>query len=275
MRAGLRALARVLFPGPGEAGPDPYAQFERWAAEETRRGFHSTFFAVARPARAHEYDPLYALGDSIPFYDKPCTVGEMLQRLGRQGFEIGLHGSYESWRDTGALDAQKSAIAAAAGAEVRSTRQHFLRLDLDQTWEAQEKAGLETDATLGYNEAVGFRAGIAAPFHPWDATRSAGRGLLEVPLTLMDGALFRGLGLSPDAARQRTLQHLDAVEKAGGMAGLLWHPNVAAETLYPGWWRCFVAALDRLAGRGAWVASVGEIAAWWRERSARLMTRGA
>jgi len=177
---------------------------------------------------------------------------------------------------SGAIGRTLSASArVAVGAEVRSTRQHFLRLDLDQTWDAQEKAGLETDATLGYNEAVGFRAGIAAPFHPWDAKRGAGRGLLEVPLTLMDGALFRGLNLAPDAARKVTLAHLDAVEKVGGMAGLLWHPNVAAEALYPGWWKCFTVALERLAARGAWATSVGEIAAWWRERSARLMVGGA
>ena len=274
VRGGLTALARSLAP----AATDPYAQFERWAAEESRRGFRSTFFAFARPRRAHEYDALYTLGDRVSFEGKRPRVGSMFRALAGEGFEIGMHGSYESWRDETALTAQRAALAAATGQKVPATRQHFLRFDLAATWDAQEAAGFETDATLGYNEAIGFRAGIGAPFHPWDPARDnggdqprgGGRDLLEVPLTLMDGALFRAMGLSPQEAVVRTIAHLSAVESAGGMAGLLWHPNAAAESLFPGWWPCFVAALDHLAARGAWVTSVGEIATWWRERSLRL-----
>ncbi|MEO5616398.1 MAG: polysaccharide deacetylase family protein [Candidatus Eisenbacteria bacterium] len=273
-RGGLSALARSV---PG-GGRDPYAQFERWVGEESRRGFRSTFFVFARPRRAHEYDALYGLGDRVPFEGRRPRVGTMFCALAGEGFEIGLHGSYESWRDPLALAAQRAALARATGQEVLATRQHFLRLDPAETWGAQEQAGFTTDATLGYNEAIGFRAGIAAPFHPWDPGRDLGTGpvpgggrdLLEVPLTLMDGALFRAMALSPEEAVARTIAHLEAVEAAGGMAGLLWHPNAAAGSLFPGWWDCFIAALDHLAARGAWVTSVGEIAAWWRERARRL-----
>ncbi len=269
VRGGLTALARALVPG----GRDPYAQFERWAEEESRRGFRSTFFVFARPQRAHEFDATYVLSDRVPFEGRRPRVGTMFRALAGAGFEVGLHGSYESWRDPEALAGQREALAAATGQTVVSTRQHFLRLDVGATWAAQRSAGFTTDATLGYNEAVGFRAGIAAPFKPWIAGAGAGAGgadLLEVPLTLMDGALFRGMGLDRDAAIARTLAHLEAVEAAEGMAGLLWHPNAAAEPHFPGWWDCFVAALDHLATRGAWVTSVGEIAAWWREREERL-----
>ena len=238
--------------------------------EETRREFRSTFYVVARPRRAHEYDPLYALDDPVAFEGSHPTVGAMFRTIGERGFEIGLHGSYQSWRDPQRLAEERGALATATGREVAGIRQHFLRFDLDRTWDAQERAGFSSDATLGYNEAVGFRAGIAAPFHPWDAARTRGRDLLELPLTLMDGALFRGLGLAPEVAMRRTIAHLESVERAGGMAGLLWHPNVAAEALFPGWWACFVTALDHLAARGAWVTSAGEIAAWWRERDRRL-----
>jgi len=279
VRGGLSALARSL-----PAGRDPYAQFERWADEESRRGFRSTFFVFARPRGAHENDALYTLGDRVPFEGRRPKVGTMFRTLAGAGFEVGLHGSYESWRDPEMLAAQRTALARATGQEVRSTRQHFLRFDVANTWAAQERAGFTADATLGYNEGVGFRAGIAAPFHPWDPARGApgaagsgdgmphggGRELLEVPLTLMDGALFRAMGLGREEAMARTLSHLEAIEAAGGMAGLLWHPNAAAESLFPGWWDCFIAALDHLAARGAWVTSVGEMADWWREREKQL-----
>jgi hypothetical protein len=265
-RGGLAAAARALHMG----GPDPYAQFERWAAEESKRGFASTFYVFSRPKRAHAYDALYALDDRLPFENERPTVAAMFRTLAGRGFEIGLHGSYRSWRDETALGGERAALARATGCAVTGIRQHFLRIDVAKTWDAQERSGFETDATLGYNEAPGFRAGIAAPFHPWNPREDCGRFLLEVPLTLMDGALFRGLALDAASAKQRTLAHLEAVEQVGGMAGLLWHPNAAAEALFPGWWDCFVAALDHLAARGAWVTSVSEIAEWWREREKRL-----
>jgi peptidoglycan/xylan/chitin deacetylase (PgdA/CDA1 family) len=268
-RGGLGALNRAIWSRLGP-GIDPYSCFERWCEEETRRGFRSTYFVFARPHLAHEYDALYALEDRVAFEGGFPRVEEMFRALADRGFEIGLHGSYESWTDDRALERQRARLIDSMRRDVRSTRQHFLRLDVQRTWDAQEHAGFATDATLGYNEAVGFRAGIAAPFHPWDALRQRGRALLETPLTLMDGALFRGLALSEADAVATTLAHLEAVERCGGMAGLLWHPNAAAERLFPGWWKCFLAAADHLVARGAWVTSVGEIAEWWFERNRRL-----
>lgn len=268
-RGGLTALGRAL----GArlwSGSDPYSCFERWRDEEILRGFRSTFFVFARPHTAHEYDALYSLEDRVHFDGGFPRVEEMFRSLAEKSFEIGLHGSYESWTSEFMLERQRAKLIEAIRVPVRSTRQHFLRLDLQRTWDAQEHAGFGVDATLGYNEAVGFRAGIAAPFHPWDDARKRGRAFLEVPLTLMDGALFRGLALSEADARATTLAHLEAVERCGGLAGLLWHPNAAAEKLFPGWWRCFIAAADHCAARGAWVTSVGEIAEWWRDRSRRL-----
>jgi len=64
------------------------------------------------------------------------------------------------------------------------------------------------------------------------------------------------------------------VEEAGGLAGLLWHPNAVAQSVHTGWWLAWVATLDWLAECEAWVTSAGEIAAWWRERD-RLQRGGA
>ena len=268
-RGGLTALGQAL----GArlwSGSDPYSCFEDWRDAELSRGFRSTFFVFARPHAAHEYDALYSLEDRVNYDGGFPRVEEMFRSLAARGFEIGLHGSYESWTSEFMLERQRAKLTERLGAPVRSTRQHFLRLDLQRTWDAQEHAGFTTDATLGYNEAVGFRAGIAAPFHPWDDARNRGRALLELPLTLMDGALFRGLALSEAEARATTLAHLETVERSCGLAGLLWHPNVVSDRMYPGWWRCFLAAADHCVARGAWVTSVGEIAEWWSDRSRRL-----
>jgi hypothetical protein len=82
----------------------------------------------------------------------------------------------------------------------------------------------------------------------------------------MDGTLFRTFGMTGEAAGELVRKHLDAVESEGGLAVLLWHPNSADRTHYPGWWEAWEAALDRLAERGAWVTNGRAIAEHWRKR---------
>ncbi len=267
VRGGLTAVARAL----GRGGRrDPYDQFDRWVLEEERHGFRSSFYFVPPdPSRSHEYDPTYAWGDPVTFEGRRVTVRAMMRRMAERGFDVGLHGSYLSHRDGDELARQKRSVEACSGRAVAGTRQHFLRFDVRETWTAQERAGFGYDSTLGYNEEVGFRAGIAAPFRPWDPERRAARSLIEVPLSVMDGALFRSLGLDASGAISRVRSHLERVEEVGGLAVLLWHPNAAAEALHPGWWPCYVATLEWLAARGAWVTSAAGIADWWAAREVR------
>jgi peptidoglycan/xylan/chitin deacetylase (PgdA/CDA1 family) len=268
-RAGLATAARTLRRGLKRG--DPYWNFDRWAAEEGRHGFRSTFFfCPPDPRLRHEYDPTYRTEDTLEFEGARIRLARMLEILAERGWEVGLHGSYESHQDAEELGRQKAQIERAAGCTIAGIRQHFLRFDVRATWAAQREAGFAYDCTLGYNEAIGFRAGIAAPFHPWDVERHAPHALLELPLTIMDGTLFRTLGLDGAKAARATREHLEEVEKVGGLAVLLWHPNAADEEHFPGWWSSYRETLEHLAGREAWVTTAGEIARWWREREARM-----
>ncbi len=265
LRAGLTQAARGAL-GLGHA--DPYWNFERWLASEETRGFRSSFyFCAPRLDARHEYDARYRFGDRVDFEGRRGTVTTLMARLAERGCDVGLHGSYLSHTSGDELARQRAQVEAASGRAAVGTRQHYLRFDIARTWRAQEEAGFEYDSTLGYNEAIGFRAGIAAPFAPWDAAAGRPHRLLELPLTLMDGALFRTLGLDGGGAAARVREHLDVVERAGGLAVLLWHPNGAHERAFPGWWQAWEAALDALAGRGAWVTDGATIARWWRERA--------
>jgi hypothetical protein len=267
-RGGLTAVGRSLA---NLGRPDPYASFDRWVAAEAQHGFRSTFFFHPfHPSQRHEFDPLYGPRDPVPFGGRRGTVVDLMRGLREQGWEVGLHGSYLSHRDAAELARQRDQIASASGAPVPGIRQHFLRFAIDDTWRAQEQAGFEYDATCGYNEAVGFRAGLAVPWRPWDAGREQTRRLLELPLAVMDGALFRSLHLPLPQAITTVRDHLDEVRAVGGLSVLLWHPNAADERRFPGWWPAYTAALEHIAAGGAWVATCEEIARWWREREAKL-----
>jgi len=256
----------------GAATDDPYWRFEQWTAEEERHGFRSTFFVFPpRPAHPHQFDPNYRLEDTIRFEGRMQPFADVLRALGGRGFEVGLHASYRSYQSAEQLASEKAQIERATDLAVTGIRQHFLRFDRNVTWGAQAQAGFAYDSTLGYNEAVGFRAGIAAPFRPWDPARRAASTLLELPLSVMDGTLFRTLVLDGPQAARRTLDQLDMVEKVSGLAVLLWHPNGADEKQFPGWWASYRDVLADLARRSVWVATGREIDAWWREREKKIL----
>jgi peptidoglycan/xylan/chitin deacetylase (PgdA/CDA1 family) len=263
-RAGLTQAARGL----ALRGPDPYWNFERWVQAEEARGFSSSYyFCAPSPRMRHEYDARYRFGDRVDAFGRRGTVSTLMRQLAERGFDVGLHGSYLSHVDGDDLARQRAEIEAASGRPATGTRQHFLRFDALRTWQAQEAAGFDYDSTLGYNEAIGFRAGIAAPFHPWNAAARAPHDLLELPLTVMDGTLFRTLDLDGRAAAELVRAHLETVEATGGLAVLLWHPNGAAARRFPGWWEAWEAALTHLQLRSAWVTDGARIARWWRQRT--------
>ena len=270
MRKGAMQLVRSL--RAGGTGDDPYWRFDQWAAEEEKHGFRSTFFLFPpRPSHAHEFDPTYRLEDPMRFEGQLQPFSSALRRLAERGFEIGLHASYRSYLSGKALAAEKAQIETAIGRSITGIRQHFLRFETPETWRAQEMAHFSYDSTLGYNEALGFRAGIAAPYRPWDHELDEAMDLMELPLTVMDGTLFRTLLLNGPQAARRTVEQLQIVEDVGGLAVLLWHPNGAAEEHFPGWWSSYREVLDYLSGRSAWVATAGEIDQWWREREKKVL----
>jgi peptidoglycan/xylan/chitin deacetylase (PgdA/CDA1 family) len=272
LRKGVMQLIRSYW-GP-KTGDDPYWRFDQWAAEEDKHGFRSTFFVFPpKPAAPHQFDPLYRLEDPMRFEGEMQPFSSALRKLAERGFEIGLHASYCSHLSAERLHEEKGQIESAIGRPIAGIRQHFLRFEMPETWRAQQEAGFAYDSTLGYNEALGFRAGIAAPYRPWDPHLDQAMDLLELPLTVMDGTLFRTLLLNGEQAARRTVEQLEIVENAGGLAVLLWHPNGAAEEYFPGWWPSYKEVLDYLSGRSVWVATAGEIDAWWREREKKILLR--
>jgi peptidoglycan/xylan/chitin deacetylase (PgdA/CDA1 family) len=240
--------------------PDPYWNFEAVMDLEARAGFRSTFFFVAEAESARR-DPPYEV-------DSPRIRG-LLGRLRAGGWEIGVHGSFDSYLDADVLAAHRGKLERLAGGMVRGVRQHYLRLRVPDTFRAQVDAGFVYDGTVGYRGAVGFRAGAAFPYHPFDPVAGRQLALLELPLTVMDGPLFWQLGLAQREAIERTLALLETVGSAEGLAVLLWHQRVWYEKRYPGWRRVYERAVGHLCDEGlAWVATAGQVADWWLAREA-------
>jgi hypothetical protein len=230
-------------------GTDPNWRFREIVAEERRRGAHgSTFFVLTGHHDPHD-------GPSPETYDE--LRPELVETLRETGAEIGLHGSYTAADDPALLAEEKAKLEALAG-PVLGHRYHYLRGDPHRNI---ARLPFRYDTTLGFADAVGFRAGIARPFHPWDFERDAPAEVLEIPLAAMDATLAeeRYLGLSAKRAEPRLNELLDWAASNGGAFSILWHPDRFDPLSSGGWDRLYSRVLDGVQARGGTCVSAGEL----------------
>jgi len=135
------------------------------------------------------------------------------------------------------------------------------------TWIAQAAAGLSYDSTWGCNDRPGPRSGLALPFFAFDNSRRQDLQILELPLTIMDGTLFRRMGLRADGAYQVAKSVIMDARDHEGLVTLLWHNNFFAEPEYSDWEEVYERLLDLVASEGATVMTAAEIDRWWRARA--------
>jgi peptidoglycan/xylan/chitin deacetylase (PgdA/CDA1 family) len=246
-----RGLARV--PLHRIRGSDPNWRFTEIVAEERDHGSRSTFFVMA--GHGHRAD-----GAAPESYER--LRPKLVETLAGVGAEIGLHGSYVAAEDLERLARERALLAQLDGPLV-GHRYHYLRVDPHRNLVPLEGLGFRYDTSLGFPDALGFRAGIAHPFRVWDSGRDQPSELIEVPLAVMDATLAeeRYEGLSAAAAKPRVLALLDWAAEHGGGFSILWHPERFDTPSARGWDRLYFEVMDAVRERGGVCMSAGELAA--------------
>jgi hypothetical protein len=263
-------LARALRTGIALV-PSARETLERSAALEADRGATASYlFTVPPAAGPGRYDCVYAPDDPCLFRGERRRIADVMRALAVEGFDIGLHGSYEAGVRPGALAAERASLEHATGLEITSTRQHLLHWDVRRTPQLQEAARLRVDSSLGFNREVGFRAGTSLPFRQFDVGSAERLELLQIPLVAQDASLLDTWGLELDASRAAEIvaQLLDQAAELGTAATLVFHPD---KLVRPDWRALYERALDYAAARGAWLTSLAQVAQWWRDREARIL----
>jgi hypothetical protein len=238
-RQKLVQAMRFLFTTPS------YWNFETVRRMEDRHGLRSTFNFYGGPGGWRRGSPRKILLD--PGYDvgQPALRRE-IECLRQGGWRIGLHPSFDAWKDPALIRKQRETVEAAAGAPVLECRQHWLRFDWQQSWAAQEKAGLTLDTTLGFNDRPAFRNGAALRFRPWNAAVSAPRRIEVLPMLLMDSHFYDYSAQTDEERRAALARWTGEVRAVGGEASVNWHVHTLAQDY--GWQTGYKELLEAVAG---------------------------
>jgi hypothetical protein len=235
-------------------GVNPWWQFEDIMELEDDLGVRSAFYFLREPhllARdaSDLLDPFYWIEHAGRYdLDTPKML-DALDRLRDGGWEVGLHGSYDSYDDPDRLRTEKTALETALGHGVKGGRQHHLNCG-PNTWEYHREIGLRYDASPGSSTEYGFDHGYQ-PFRPF------GDEFVVFPLTLMEMAL-PDPGEDFEAAWAVCERLLEEAADESAVMSALWHPRLFTVEDFPGHRRIYRRLVERALEMGAWVGSPGE-----------------
>jgi len=230
-------------------GANPWWQFDEILDLEASLGVRSAFYFLREPhllARdpSDWVDPFYWVEHAGRYDVRAPEMRDLLDRLRTGGWEVGLHGSYDSYDDPDRLETEKATLEDALGESVVGGRQHHLNR-CSSTWDHHREVGLRYDATPGSASEWGFQRGYL-PLRPFDDE------FVVFPLTLMEAAL-PDPGDAFGAAWRVCSDLLAEAADNDAVMSVLWHPRLFAERDFPGYRRLYRRLVERALEMGAWV----------------------
>jgi peptidoglycan/xylan/chitin deacetylase (PgdA/CDA1 family) len=224
-----------------------YWNFYKIMEIEKNLGLRSTFFFLNETYPFHPLK-ISSWRLSLGYYDLfESNLQTVIREMDNQGWEVGLHGSYLSYKDLDLLKKEKSELESIVGHPILGVRQHYLNLD-QHTWEYQGEAGFLYDASFGFTNNIGFKEDRFQPFKP-----ISNRHFYVVPLALMDACLMRKKN-----PLQEAINIIELAEEKCACLVLCWHQRVFNEKEFPGYMNMYLRIVEECMNRKAYFSTIGE-----------------
>ena len=198
-----------------------------------------------------ETEPVYfwLMNEQLP-YDTAYYVDQpyykrLIQTISSK-IDIGLHPSYESYLNKHKVLSEKNKLERISEKSIVRSRQHYLRLSLPVTYQHLIELGFNEDYSMGYSDAIGFRAGTCHPFHFYDLESDESTELIVYPFQVMDVTLRRYLELNIDEARLSIRRIKQIIRRFQGQFCFIWHNSSFAESDgWSGWDKVLTECLQK------------------------------
>ncbi|MBN2790381.1 MAG: polysaccharide deacetylase family protein [Candidatus Delongbacteria bacterium] len=139
------------------------------------------------------------------------------------GGEIGLHYGYDSMSSLDNILSEKELLEKKLNIKVDSVRAHFLRFDVEISFDLLQKAGFKNEYSLGYSRYAGFRCGTSYPFRPWNFKERKPYDIIEHPLIVMDATLNSHIKMNKTEIIDEIKKYKHIIDAYGGDLILLLH----------------------------------------------------
>ena len=156
---------------------DPYDNFDQLMRTEKVWKDKHLFLMVGGNTK---FDKKYSI-------DHP-KVEEIINSAIESGYKIGLHPSYNAGFEPNMYSKELRLLSKKLNQNIKLNRQHWLRFNWDITPYLWEENGIEIDASMGFNQHLGFRCGTGFGYHMFDFKKETAFSWKEQPLVFMESA---------------------------------------------------------------------------------------
>jgi peptidoglycan/xylan/chitin deacetylase (PgdA/CDA1 family) len=228
---------------------NPYWCFNDIAAIENRYDVKSTFYFLKEKTRFNLFNRMsWSVSlNNYDFFDH--NLKNVIKKLDRNGWEVGLHGSFYSYLDKNLMKTEKECLEKVIEHELTGIRQHYLNLDGKKTWNIHKSLGFKYDASYGLKNKIGFKGNKYQPFNPTD------ENFLEIPLALMDCNLFNNTLMADGPELEKIwlkcLAIIELAQKKQATLSILWHSRFFNENEFPGCVEIYKRLIQECKRRGA------------------------
>ncbi len=166
--------------------------------------------------------------------------------------QVGLHPSFFTMKNENTLKKEKKRLEEILNTPIKKSRQHYLRVDLPDTYQKLIDLEIFEDHTMGYAQHCGFRAGTCTPFYFYDLDFEIQTPLKIYSFAVMDGTLKDYLFLSNRKARlkiENLIQKVKAVE--GTFISLFHNETISEMGRWEGWSKIYSDMLKHVSTKEA------------------------
>jgi len=151
-------------------------------------------------------------------------------------YSIGIHPSWQSGDDPGKLKLEILKLGQIVGKQISSSRQHYIRFALPQTYRQLIELGIDSDFSMGYGSINGFRASVTSPFFWYDLEKEEQTKLLLYPFCFMEANSFYEQKYSTQKAFEELKHYFDIVRSVNGTLITIWHNSFLGKAKkFKGW----------------------------------------
>ena len=216
-----------------------YWCFDYWEALEKSYNKRSVFYVYVhtngKDWKSWLIDPSYDIVTNTKLQRK-------IKQLIADGFEIGLHGSFCSATDYVKLSEEKTVLEEVAGTKVDKVRQHWLRYEEGTTPYIHNKL-FKYDSTLGWNDRIGFRSGIAGRYRPYDHLDNKPFDYIVTPQVIMDANIYDYGADDVEYLTKKAIEMLESVRQFKSVhVSISWHQRVCSSDY--GWHTLYEKVLN-------------------------------
>jgi len=189
----------------------------------------------------YNLNPLYfvSLGDfggndkNIPHHNKNYIA--LIKKLAEK-YEVCFHPSFGSTRSEKQLFIEKQRLDKIVGIKATKSRQFFNKLNLPTYYQRLLGLGITDDYSMGYNNHLGFRAGICTSFPFFDLEKNEMSQLMIHPFCMVDKCFKLHLRIRSTEVVYHSRVMMEAIKSVGGDFTVIFHNDtLGTKKMWQNW----------------------------------------